>query len=517
MGLTAKGGVLTAKGGKLGNPIPNFTVWRGINLSGAEFGHEPATLPGTVNVDFMYHTQQDMNYLVGRGVRTIRFPFRWERLQPVLNGPLDAAELGRIKATLSQAYQAGAKVILDVHNYAEFIGADDVLRRIGDGVLTKAHLADLWTRLTNEVKGNKGLLGYGIMNEPRDLSPSTGSATGTTVYDFETTAQGWAGDGNAGARSTAQAQSGVGSFAATKTLTAGYNQIRANDMGANTLVGTNGKTIRAWVLVPTGVAGAWRARLEVQNNAFQWQFGPETVLTAGTWTEISYTPSDALWLEAPGPIGVQFMTDNGTAGSVTVHIDTVRQVTVTGAQTSAQVWEDACLTAGRAIRTAGGTETIYAPGYQYSGAQQWTTQHAAPWMAELVGVVYEAHYYFDRNNSGTYVNTYAAETTDATGRGYASLAARATAEVNVFLDWLAAHNVKGHIGEIGWSNVGDTVGWNSVGEVLYDLFDAAGVGVTAWAAGSWYSTTYNLSVYTGTPLSTAKSVATIIEAHPSVL
>lgn len=45
--------------------------------------------------------------------------------------------------------------------------------------------------------------------------------------------------------------------------------------------------------------------------------------------------------------------------------------------------------------------------------------------------------------------------------------------------------------------------------------DAANVGASYWAAGEWYGTGYNLSIYTGTPLATSTAVAATVEAHPS--
>ena len=52
----------------------------------------------------------------------VRLPFRWERLQPQLNQPLDTVELSRVKAFVDAATAEGVTVLLDVHNYARWHG-----------------------------------------------------------------------------------------------------------------------------------------------------------------------------------------------------------------------------------------------------------------------------------------------------------------------------------------------------------------------------------------------------------
>lgn len=45
-----------------------------------------------------------------------RLPFMWERLQPTVNGPLDAAYLALLDDALKSFNEAGAVAVLDVHN-----------------------------------------------------------------------------------------------------------------------------------------------------------------------------------------------------------------------------------------------------------------------------------------------------------------------------------------------------------------------------------------------------------------
>jgi hypothetical protein len=82
-------------------------------------------------------------------------------------------------------------------------------------------------------------------------------------------------------------------------------------------------------------------------------------------------------------------------------------------------WEQASQAAVAAIRQNGDAKLVLVPGYNWSGAQQWTSQHPRAWIADD-NVRYEAHHYWDRDSSAAYLNSYAAEVADAEGRGYAA-------------------------------------------------------------------------------------------------
>src|SRR5687767_4276462 len=63
----------------------------GVNLAGAEFGHNK--MPGRHGTDYFYPSRATIDYFVSKKLTTLRVPFRWERLQPTLEGGLDQAEL----------------------------------------------------------------------------------------------------------------------------------------------------------------------------------------------------------------------------------------------------------------------------------------------------------------------------------------------------------------------------------------------------------------------------------------
>jgi hypothetical protein len=241
------------------------------------------------------------------------------------------------------------------------------------------------------------------------------------------------------------------------------------------------------------------------------------LLTPGHWAQISITPSPALWSQHRA-VGVQFSSDQAASTTAAVYVDTVWQHGQTSpAVSEARQWEEASQDCVTAIRANQDTAAVYVPGVAFSGAQSWTRNHPAPWINDPAdAVVYEAHYYFDRDNSGTYRHRFAAEEADAVRRGFASLEDRATTELGRFLQWCEMHAVRGFVGEIGWNNTQDSSRWNAVGNAVYNALDDASVGAAYWAAGQWYGKSYNLSSYTGSPLSTPAPPAAVVEAHPSL-
>lgn len=96
--------------------------------------------------------------------------------------------------------------------------------------------------------------------------------------------------------------------------------------------------------------------------------------------------------------------------------------------TEALNWEAQAQAAVTAIRTAGSTQIIAVPTYNWSHASEVATYHPnGPWVTDTVSnkLWYEAHLYLDDDQSGHYADSYATETTDAVSEGYPEPSQRA--------------------------------------------------------------------------------------------
>jgi endoglucanase len=134
-------------------------AFRGVSLAGAEFG---TAYPGIYEKDYIYPDQTEVDYFKSKNMNTLRVPFSWERLQPILGAAFNATELGRLDAFVTGATAKGVNVVIDPHNYARWNGS-----LIGSGV-SNAQFADLWSRLAARYKSNSKVI-FAIMNEPNTM------------------------------------------------------------------------------------------------------------------------------------------------------------------------------------------------------------------------------------------------------------------------------------------------------------------------------------------------------------
>lgn len=154
------------------HPTVSTVYERGVNLSGAEYGTD-ALRPGTENTNYFHHAQADYDFLAGRGHTIVRFPFRWERLQPTLGAALDSTYLTSLTTQVTRAGNAGLKVILDPHNSGGYFAVDGIERAIGAASgPTSANFADFWTRVSNAFQTNATVIAYDLMNEPHLVTPA---------------------------------------------------------------------------------------------------------------------------------------------------------------------------------------------------------------------------------------------------------------------------------------------------------------------------------------------------------
>jgi hypothetical protein len=160
-------------------------VLRGVNVTGGEFGTpvDQPTSPfsnaarGTYDRDYHYDSAATFRMLAGRGIKLVRIPVRWERLQPALGQSLDQTEVQRVKDVVARAGAAGLQVVLDVHNYGAYYlsdGRQGVRRAIGSPQVPVGAFGDLWRRLSLHFKDDPAVIAYGLMNEPVGFAPAAG-------------------------------------------------------------------------------------------------------------------------------------------------------------------------------------------------------------------------------------------------------------------------------------------------------------------------------------------------------
>ena len=141
---------------------PAALCFRGLNISGAEYGEAD----GVEGVDYTYPSAATVSYFSSKGFDTVRLPFRWERLQPILGERLEPNELERLKASVADLRAKGLMVILDPHNYGYHSGL-----QIGSSEVSSRQFAQFWIRLAAEFANQDGIA-FGLMNEPHDIAPS---------------------------------------------------------------------------------------------------------------------------------------------------------------------------------------------------------------------------------------------------------------------------------------------------------------------------------------------------------
>ena len=137
-----------------------------IKLCGPEFGEKK--MPGVYGVDFIYPNKAELVYFKDKGFKLMDLPFKWERVQPLLGGPLDSIEMGRINSFLDLCDSLGLKAKLSMQNFGRYLinGNESV---IGSPELPVSQFEDVWKKLANSWNGKQNLLGFQIMNEPHDM------------------------------------------------------------------------------------------------------------------------------------------------------------------------------------------------------------------------------------------------------------------------------------------------------------------------------------------------------------
>lgn len=224
---------------------------RGVNLAGPEFGDAGPSAPlnprpGVAGQQYAYPVQGSWQFLAAQGVKLVRLPVRWERLQPTLNAALDTAEVARLAQALAWAAAAGVSVLIDQHNYARYTMPDGTIRDLGQsnpvgGTMTDAFV-DFWSRMATRFKGTAGLWGYGLTNEPHDLTVIAGKTQGYETWQVASSA-------------ATEAIRAVDWATPARITVCGFNYGNTHAWAA-----LNGSTAWLYTTIPAGQTGAGQPR-----------------------------------------------------------------------------------------------------------------------------------------------------------------------------------------------------------------------------------------------------------------
>lgn len=127
----------------------------GVVLSGGEF-----TPGGTYGDAYGYPSTATIDYYAANGMKIIRLPFLWERVQPSVHGQLDFMEMARISVVVNYAISKGMQVGLDLHNDGKGFG-----EIIGSVATPDDAFADVWLKLALFFKNTPEVI-FMIMSEP---------------------------------------------------------------------------------------------------------------------------------------------------------------------------------------------------------------------------------------------------------------------------------------------------------------------------------------------------------------
>ncbi|PID31694.1 hypothetical protein CR970_04505, partial [Candidatus Saccharibacteria bacterium] len=156
----------------------------GLNLAGMEFGDSAsAANPGIAGQDYFYEPNETFAYLASRGVHIVRLPFKWERIQPELYGPLDTNQVNQITAMLDAADANDIHIILDLHNYGIYDSGAGRVYRLGDADFGADALVNVWSAIDASFGSHAAVIAYDIMNEPHDLPPNGDKAAAAKKWE----------------------------------------------------------------------------------------------------------------------------------------------------------------------------------------------------------------------------------------------------------------------------------------------------------------------------------------------
>lgn len=160
-----------------GIPVPRWITVSGLERGAGQPGFCNER-PGEPGQDYFAPHRSTLERLAEEGFAGFRIPFRWERMQPVLGGPLDPDGVQELRYLISSADHIDKRVVLAMHNAGRYrmvvegaptdCGLEEPVR--GAIRLYDEHLAEFWSRMSHALCGLPNLHGY-CLGGPADGLP----------------------------------------------------------------------------------------------------------------------------------------------------------------------------------------------------------------------------------------------------------------------------------------------------------------------------------------------------------
>jgi aryl-phospho-beta-D-glucosidase BglC (GH1 family) len=442
----------------------------GVNLSGAEFSPwNGQTWPSA----------SDATYLAGLGVGFVRLPIAWESIQPTLGSALDATYLAALKSTISALKAKGISTTVGLHNFGHYItqskwtASDGVVSGyagndganatgvnvLGDGTLTAAALADVWTKLSTALVGTAGLIGYGLMNEPVNII-GTNLLTAPNYIGVNSLTP-WFSSGGGSATILAAGTNPLGAgFGPAWNLTASG---AFSGMVQNPTLANVAHTVSCYAKCASGT------------QAFQLYLGSGSTKTATTtWQRFTFTATPAA-----GPVTVGAIVN--TAASTIQVANFQLELGSSATAYEPNPFMSFAQAAINAIRAVDAVTSIYVGGASRFSPYAWPIYNYELATLTGSGLIFDAHAYFDGaqgvGGGGGYLNTFT---------GYGVDTQTGVQQLTPFTDWLTATGKTGFLGEFGVPNntTDNNPQWLPTQVNFLNALKTAGVKGTQWFYGN---------------------------------
>ncbi|MEC8253174.1 MAG: cellulase family glycosylhydrolase [Planctomycetota bacterium] len=171
-------------------PVPRWITVSGLERGAGQPGFCNER-PGAPGQDYFAPQRSTLERLAEEGFVGFRIPFRWERMQPVLGGPLDPDGVQELRYLISSADRVGKRIVLALHNRGSYRMQIDgtpttcgLEENVGGAVrLYDQHLAEFWSRMSHALCGLPNVYGYSLGGPADDLPDGAWQRAGQAAVD----------------------------------------------------------------------------------------------------------------------------------------------------------------------------------------------------------------------------------------------------------------------------------------------------------------------------------------------